>query len=111
MTTTCNHALYAIIDVFTQYFDQMSPILIDDLYVQLKWCIKQDNEQLARNGTNCLENFIISNGAKFNEQTWKKTCLYLVEIFESTIPDSVLSWRPDQEKIIAEMDELNVINN
>jgi brefeldin A-inhibited guanine nucleotide-exchange protein len=86
MTTTCNHALYAIIDVFTQYFEMMSHILIDDLYTHLKWCIKQDNEQLARSGTNCFENFIISNGYKFNEEMWRKTCTCLNEIFQFTIP-------------------------
>ena len=97
MTTTCNHALYAIIDVFTQYFDIMSPILIEDLYSQLKWCIKQDNEQLARSGTNCLENFVISNGKKFNESIWDKTFKYIVEIFDFTIPHSLLSWKPEND--------------
>ena len=95
MTTTCNHALYAIIDVFTQYFDIMSPILIEDLYSQLKWCIKQDNEQLARSGTNCLENFVISNGKKFTETVWDKTCKHIVEIFNFTIPQDLLTWKPD----------------
>ncbi|KAG7171828.1 Brefeldin A-inhibited guanine nucleotide-exchange protein 1-like [Homarus americanus] len=56
MTTTCNHALYAIVDVFTQYFEVLSPMLLADLYTQLHWCVQQDNEQLARSGTNCLEN-------------------------------------------------------
>jgi brefeldin A-inhibited guanine nucleotide-exchange protein len=96
MTTTCNHALYAIIDVFTQYFDIMSPILIDDLYTQLKWCIKQDNEQLARSGTNCLENFIISNGIKFNEQIWAKTCDCIVDVFSYIQPNDLLTWKPDK---------------
>lgn len=41
MTTTCNHALYAIVDVFTQYFDVLSPILLQDLYTQLHWCVQQ----------------------------------------------------------------------
>ena len=41
MTTTCNHALYAIIDVFTQYYDVLHPILLLELYDQLKWCVQQ----------------------------------------------------------------------
>ena len=41
MTTTCNHALYAIVDVFTQYYDVLNPILMDELYDQLKWCVQQ----------------------------------------------------------------------
>jgi brefeldin A-inhibited guanine nucleotide-exchange protein len=101
MTTTCNHALYAIVDVFSQYFDTMSLILIEDLYMHLKWCVKQDNEQLARSGTNCLETFIITNGVKFNEDIWKKTCSCLFEIFQFTIPYSILTWRPDRNVIMS----------
>ena len=41
MTTTCNHALYAIVDVFTQYYEVLNPILLNDLYDQLKWCVQQ----------------------------------------------------------------------
>lgn len=67
MTTTCNHALYAIVDVFTQYFDVLGPLLLGELYSQLHWCVQQDNEQLARSGTNCLENLVNSNGHKFDE--------------------------------------------
>ncbi|MPC12608.1 Brefeldin A-inhibited guanine nucleotide-exchange protein 1 [Portunus trituberculatus] len=96
MTTTCNHALYAIVDVFTQYFDVLSPILLQDLYTQLHWCVQQDNEQLARSGTNCLENFVISNGPKLDPQTWDKTCQCLLDIFNSTLPQALLTWRPSE---------------
>jgi hypothetical protein len=41
MTTTCNHALFAIVDVFTQYYEVLGPLLMDDLFVQLQWCILQ----------------------------------------------------------------------
>ena len=116
MTTTCNHALYAIIDVFTQYFEIMSPILIEDLYSQLKWCIKQDNEQLARSGTNCLENFVISNGKKFSETIWDRTCKNIVEIFDFTIPQNLLTWKPDAENSTNDdsfvmQSPLNLLNN
>uniref|UniRef100_A0A8C2I2M1 ADP-ribosylation factor guanine nucleotide-exchange factor 1 (brefeldin A-inhibited) n=1 Tax=Cyprinus carpio TaxID=7962 RepID=A0A8C2I2M1_CYPCA len=74
MTTTCNHALYAISDVLTQYFESLSDVLLDDILSQLYWCVQQDNEQLARSGTNCLENVVILNGEKFNPETWDKTC-------------------------------------
>jgi len=37
-----------------------------------------DNEQLARSGTNCLENLVISNGAKFSSGVWDETCQKLV---------------------------------
>lgn len=41
MTITCNHALTSIVDVFTQYFDILCPVLLQDLYAQLQWCIQQ----------------------------------------------------------------------
>lgn len=96
MTTTCNHALYAIIDVFTQYFDVLGPLLLRDLYSQLQWCVQQNNEQLARSGTNCLENLVISNGTKFNStDTWEATTCCILDIFKQTLPNELLTWKPD----------------
>uniref|UniRef100_A0A8C7JCK3 ARF guanine nucleotide exchange factor 1 n=1 Tax=Oncorhynchus kisutch TaxID=8019 RepID=A0A8C7JCK3_ONCKI len=94
MTTTCNHALYAICDVFTQYFEPLSDILLDDILSQLYWCVQQDNEQLARSGTNCLENVVILNGEKFSPEIWDKTCNCMLDIFKTTIPHALLTWRP-----------------
>ncbi|XP_078072415.1 brefeldin A-inhibited guanine nucleotide-exchange protein 1 isoform X5 [Mustelus asterias] len=94
MTTTCNHALYAICDVFTQYFEVLNDVLLVDIFAQLYWCVQQDNEQLARSGTNCLENVVILNGEKFLPETWDKTCNCMLDIFKTTIPHALLSWRP-----------------
>uniref|UniRef100_A0A8C8YMN8 ARF guanine nucleotide exchange factor 1 n=1 Tax=Prolemur simus TaxID=1328070 RepID=A0A8C8YMN8_PROSS len=94
MTTTCNHALYAICDVFTQYLEVLSDVLLDDIFAQLYWCVQQDNEQLARSGTNCLENVVILNGEKFTLEIWDKTCNCTLDIFKTTIPHALLTWRP-----------------
>uniref|UniRef100_A0A663MSS3 ADP ribosylation factor guanine nucleotide exchange factor 1 n=1 Tax=Athene cunicularia TaxID=194338 RepID=A0A663MSS3_ATHCN len=94
MTTTCNHALYAICDVFTQYLEVLSDVLLDDIFAQLYWCVQQDNEQLARSGTNCLENVVILNGEKFTLEIWDKTCTCMLDIFKTTIPHALLTWRP-----------------
>ncbi|XP_060755846.1 brefeldin A-inhibited guanine nucleotide-exchange protein 1 isoform X2 [Neoarius graeffei] len=94
MTTTCNHALYAICDVFTQYFESLSDVLLDNILSQLYWCVQQDNEQLARSGTNCLENVVILNGEKFTAETWDKTCNCMLDIFKTTIPHALLTWKP-----------------
>merc|ERR1719483_2049457 len=95
MTTTCNHALYAIVDVFSQYYVQLAPLLLTELYHMLQWCVAQDNEQLARSGTNCLENLVISNGDKFSPDAWDQTCTCMMDIFKSTIPNSLLTWQPE----------------
>lgn len=77
------------------------PLLLEELYSQLHWCVQQDNEQLARSGTNCLENLVNSNGHKFNETTWQKTCQCMLDIFNSTIPTALLTWKPDSMKTTA----------
>ena len=41
MTTTCNHALYAICDVFTQYLEVLSDVLLDDILQRL---VKLENK-------------------------------------------------------------------
>ncbi|XP_020635120.3 brefeldin A-inhibited guanine nucleotide-exchange protein 2 isoform X1 [Pogona vitticeps] len=94
MTTTCNHALYAICDVFTQFYEALNEILLADIFAQLHWCVKQDNEQLARSGTNCLESLVIFNGQKFSPAVWDQTCSCMLEIFKTTIPHVLLTWRP-----------------
>uniref|UniRef100_A0A4W4GLJ5 SEC7 domain-containing protein n=1 Tax=Electrophorus electricus TaxID=8005 RepID=A0A4W4GLJ5_ELEEL len=94
MTTTCNHALYAICDVFSQFYEPLSEVLLADVFAQLQWCVKQDNEQLARSGTNCLENLVIQNGEKFSAEVWDVTCACMLEIFQSTSPHALLTWRP-----------------
>ncbi|XP_069739883.1 brefeldin A-inhibited guanine nucleotide-exchange protein 1-like isoform X1 [Narcine bancroftii] len=94
MTTTCNHALYAICDVFTQFYEILNQILLDDIIAQLHWCVQQDNEQLARSGTNCLENVVILNGQKFSPFVWDKTCDCMLNMFKTTIPHVLLAWRP-----------------
>lgn len=91
MTTTCNHALYAIVDVFTQYFDVFGSVLLQNLYIQLHWCVLQCNEQLARSGTNCLENLVISCGHKFSSEIWDDTCYCIRNMFRSTIPNELLN--------------------
>ncbi|XP_065569507.1 brefeldin A-inhibited guanine nucleotide-exchange protein 1-like isoform X3 [Artemia franciscana] len=103
MTTTCNHALYAMVDVVTQYFDVLGGLLLDDIYSQLEWCVQQDNEQLARSGSNCLEHLVISNGPKFTNEIWSKTCRCLTDIFNSTLPRQLITWKPGDYLDLEEM--------
>ena len=98
LNTTCNHALYALTDVFSQYFAVVSPLLLNDLFAQLQWCIQQDNEQLARSGISCLENLVLSNGSKFNGESWDNLCTCLHDVFSSTTPSQLQTWRPNKLK-------------
>lgn len=53
MTTTCNHALYAMMDVFTQYFEVLSPVLLDSVLSQLLWCVQQGIQHTLKLCRNC----------------------------------------------------------
>uniref|UniRef100_A0A915EQS2 Mon2/Sec7/BIG1-like HDS domain-containing protein n=1 Tax=Ditylenchus dipsaci TaxID=166011 RepID=A0A915EQS2_9BILA len=87
MTTTANHALYAIVDVFNEYYTSLAPILLPNIYQQMFWCVQQGSEQLARAAINCLENLIVANGLMFSEQMWNSTVGLLIEIFECSMLD------------------------
>ncbi|VDO69404.1 unnamed protein product [Heligmosomoides polygyrus] len=93
MMTTCNHAMYAIVDVFTQYFPQLSELVLPSIYEQFAVCIQQKNEQLARSTVNCLETLILLNGARFTTEMWERTVQLLRRLFAATLPKS--SIHPD----------------
>ena len=80
--------------MFSQYFAVVSPLLLNDLFAQLQWCIQQDNEQLARSGISCLENLVLSNGSKLNAESWDALCTCLYAVFNSTTPALLTTWRP-----------------
>lgn len=90
MATTCNHALYSIVDVFTQYFDMLGSFLLKDVYSQLFWCVQQDSDQLARSGINCFENLVISCGVKYNQTTWTMTLEFIERIYDIVQPVAIL---------------------
>uniref|UniRef100_A0A5S6Q9P9 SEC7 domain-containing protein n=1 Tax=Trichuris muris TaxID=70415 RepID=A0A5S6Q9P9_TRIMR len=94
MLTTCNHALYAIVDVFTQYYKTLSSVILADFYSLLVWTVQQNYEQLARSAVNCLENFIISNCGEFTPEVRQRTVDLLVKLFHDTLSERLLDWKP-----------------
>ena len=58
-----------------------------------------DNEQLARSGTNCLENFAVSVGRQFFPETWDKVCYCARDIFLASIPHQLLTWKSDENAL------------
>ncbi|KAK7060646.1 Brefeldin A-inhibited guanine nucleotide-exchange protein 1 [Halocaridina rubra] len=76
-------------------------------FVNTGWAKRNSyNEQLARSGTNCLENLVISNGPKLSGETWDKTCQCLLDIFHSTLPHALLMWRPPESNIQSQVRSL-----
>ncbi len=55
-----------------------------------------DNEQLARSGTNCLENLAVSVGNQFIPDTWNQVCQCIRDIYLASVPHELLSWKHDE---------------
>eukprot|EP00123_Amoebidium_parasiticum_P018332 comp24173_c0_seq3/m.44171 comp24173_c0_seq3/g.44171 ORF comp24173_c0_seq3/g.44171 comp24173_c0_seq3/m.44171 type:complete len:1874 (-) comp24173_c0_seq3:308-5929(-) len=94
MNTTCNHAIFAVGEVFTQYFAVLAPLL-PTFFENLNWCIMQDNEQLARSATQCLQVLVLSNGEHFSKENWDVTCKGIRRMFDSSRPDDLMNFDAD----------------
>ena len=64
------------------------------LYILL--CCFTGNEQLARSGSNCLENLIVSTGKQFFPDMWDRVCNCISDIFTASLPTELLTWKPPE---------------
>lgn len=83
LSTTMIQALRNMITLFTHYFDALE-YMIDRLLELLTLCICQENDTIARIGSNCLQQLILQNVAKFKQEHWTKVVGAFVELFSRT---------------------------
>nr|pir hypothetical protein Y87G2A.x - Caenorhabditis elegans [Caenorhabditis elegans] len=107
MSTTCNHAMLSVVEVFTQFYTQLSVYALPMIYRQFGIFIRQQNEQLARCTISCLESLISQNGERFTEPMWEQTIELIRELFETTLPKSLLTWEPPNSNGIGSEDRTN----
>ncbi|KAJ5722760.1 hypothetical protein N7488_000795 [Penicillium malachiteum] len=83
LSTTMIQALRNMITLFTHYFDSLEYMLGRFLEL-LTLCICQENDTIARIGSNCLQQLILQNVAKFREGHWTQIVGAFVELFSKT---------------------------
>lgn len=83
LSTTMIQALRNIITLFTHYFESLE-YMLDRFLDLLALCICQENDTIARIGSNCLQQLILQNVAKFEPEHWSKVVGSFVELFERT---------------------------
>eukprot|EP01114_Cavostelium_apophysatum_P013913 TRINITY_DN3475_c0_g1_i1.p1 TRINITY_DN3475_c0_g1~~TRINITY_DN3475_c0_g1_i1.p1 ORF type:complete len:1736 (+),score=542.67 TRINITY_DN3475_c0_g1_i1:271-5478(+) len=88
LTTTCLPAFNYMIELFSNYFDEVS-FLLNELLNLLGSCILQDNESLARIGATCFLQLVITNGPKFTESMWASLCNKLAQVLDRNSPRTV----------------------
>ncbi|OJJ07088.1 hypothetical protein ASPVEDRAFT_88343 [Aspergillus versicolor CBS 583.65] len=83
LSTTMIQALRHMITLFTHYFDALEYMLGRVLEL-LTLCICQENDTIARIGSNCLQQLILQNVEKFQKDHWSKTVGAFIELFSKT---------------------------
>src|SRR5205814_1283367 len=83
LSTTMIQALRNMITLFTHYLDSLE-YMLDRFLDLLILCICQENDTIARIGSNCLQQLILQNVRKFHPSHWTKIVGAFVELFERT---------------------------
>lgn len=83
LSTTMIQALRNMITLFTHYFESLEWMLNRFLDL-LALCICQENDTIARIGSNCLQQLILQNVTRFTQEHWTKIVGSFVELFDRT---------------------------
>ncbi|KAK4034779.1 hypothetical protein C8A01DRAFT_38768 [Parachaetomium inaequale] len=83
LSTTMIQALRNMITLFTHYFEALE-YMLDRFLELLALCICQENDTIARIGSNCLQQLILQNVTKFDTEHWAKIVGAFCELFERT---------------------------
>ncbi len=83
LSTTMIQALRNMMALFTHYFDSLE-YMLDRFLDLLALCICQENDTIARIGSNCLQTLILQNVTKFELGHWHQIVSAFVDLFERT---------------------------
>eukprot|EP00123_Amoebidium_parasiticum_P018333 comp24173_c0_seq4/m.44178 comp24173_c0_seq4/g.44178 ORF comp24173_c0_seq4/g.44178 comp24173_c0_seq4/m.44178 type:complete len:1844 (-) comp24173_c0_seq4:350-5881(-) len=92
INTTCHHALFAVLDIFGNYFDQLAGILLEDLLDRILWCTTQGSEQLARSATQGIQVLLANNGDRFTPAMWDVCVRGIQTMFDSSTPTELFEF-------------------
>ena len=90
LSTTMIQALRSMITLFTHYFESLE-YMLDRFLDLLTLCICQENDTIARIGSNCLQQLILQNVTKFEPAHWTKIVRSFVELFDRTTAHQLFS--------------------
>lgn len=90
LSTTMIQALRNMISLFTHFFESLE-YMLDRFLDLLALCICQENDTLARIGSNCLQQLILQNVTKFTPSHWDQIVGAFVDLFARTEASSLFS--------------------
>lgn len=116
LSTTLIQALRNLIALFTHYFESLNKML-DGFLDLLVSCICQENDTIARIGRSCLQQLILQNVTKFNDDHWDHIGAVFAKLFRLTTATELFDYDPLHQgrKIstpqISETNNNNINNN
>ncbi|CCF56895.1 hypothetical protein KAFR_0B05990 [Kazachstania africana CBS 2517] len=93
LSTTLIQALRNLVALFTHYFESLNSML-DGFLDLLVSCICQENDTIARIGRSCLQQLILQNVNKFNDEHWRQLGRVFNKLFESTTATELFDYDP-----------------
>ncbi|CAI6232751.1 unnamed protein product [Periconia digitata] len=90
LSTTMIQALRNMIKLFTHFFESLE-YMLDRFLDLLALCICQENDTLARIGSNCLQQLILQNVEKFTPKHWNQIVRAFVDLFQRTEATALFS--------------------
>lgn len=90
LSTTMIQALRNMIKLFTHFFESLE-YMLDRFLDLLALCICQENDTLARIGSNCLQQLILQNVQKFEPRHWNQIVRAFVDLFQRTEATALFS--------------------
>ncbi|KAL9094225.1 MAG: hypothetical protein Q9165_003365 [Trypethelium subeluteriae] len=90
LSTTMIQALRNMITLFTHFFGSLE-YMLDRFLDLLALCICQENDTLARIGSNCLQQLILQNVTKFSPHHWNNLVNAFVDLFNRTEATALFS--------------------
>lgn len=118
MNTTCNHALFALLEIFNMFYSDLKDIVLEDLLDRIHWCTLQgigcayvcvkagvlnprrllatapDNEVLGRSASQSMQVLLLTNGKRFTPAMWDMAIATVHKIFRDSTPQVLFQYTP-----------------
>lgn len=88
ISTTLVSALTHLVDLYSA-FPILTTIAIDPILDLLMNCILQENDTLAKLGSNCIVDYVEKNCTYFSESNWDNICNRLIKLMVITRPNEL----------------------
>jgi len=104
---TCMSSIRSLVELFTYFFNDIA-FMLDDFLVLFTRCVLQESESIARIGSTCFMEMIVSNCTRWTPDQWITICSAFAYMVKNNLPKYILT---NQAKKGLNIEELKPIDN